>query len=77
MGGGSPPVNAFVAKFECGGSALTYSTYLGGGGSAEASAIAVDSAGNAYITGSAGVGFPTLSPCKLRPLPVQARLWLS
>ena len=69
LGGGSPSVDAFVAKLNAAGSALTYSTYLGGGGSAEASAIAVDSAGNAYITGSAGGGFPTVKPLQATPTP--------
>jgi hypothetical protein len=50
----------FVAKLNPGGTALMYSTYLGGsGGSAGTSAIALDSAGDAFITGGAGSGFPT------------------
>jgi uncharacterized protein (TIGR03437 family) len=61
-GAASPPVNAFVAKLNASGSALTYSTYLGGIGGAGASAVAVDSAGNAYITGAAGAGFPLVQP---------------
>jgi hypothetical protein len=52
--------NAFVTKFDAAGSALVYSTYLGGSFSDEASAIAVDSAGSAYVAGSAGsTDFPT------------------
>jgi hypothetical protein len=47
---------AFVTKIDPTGSALVYSTYLDGGGGI---AIAVDSMGAAYVTGSAGVGFPT------------------
>jgi len=43
--------DAFVAKFNASGSALMYSTYVGGTGYDEASAIAIDTAGNAYITG--------------------------
>jgi hypothetical protein len=43
--------NAYVAKLEARGSELAYSTYLGGSGNDGASAIAVDSAGSAYITG--------------------------
>jgi hypothetical protein len=49
--------DAFVAKLNPSGSALVYSTYLVG---ASGNGIAVDSAGNAYVTGDAGpVTFPT------------------
>ena len=41
--------DAFVTKLDATGSALVYSTYLGGGGSDEAYGIAVDAAGNAYV----------------------------
>ncbi len=55
--------DAFVAKLNPGGSALLYSTYLGGGTFDSGSGIAVDSAGNAYITGVTGsANFPTASP---------------
>jgi hypothetical protein len=50
---------AFVTKINPAGSALVYSTYLGGSGGASGFAIAVDSAGNAYLTGAASTGFPT------------------
>ncbi len=44
--------HSFVTKMATDGSALIYSTYLGGSGDADyASGIAVDSSGNAYITG--------------------------
>src|ERR1035437_5893341 len=46
--------DAFVAKFDPSASgtvSLIYSTYLGGSGSDSAAGIAVDSAGNAYVTG--------------------------
>ncbi|HSQ62827.1 MAG TPA: SBBP repeat-containing protein [Polyangiaceae bacterium] len=43
---------AFVTKLSATGSALTYSTYLGGSGDNEARGIAVDGSGNAYVTGS-------------------------
>src|ERR1041384_3155961 len=49
--------DAFVAKLNPSGSALVYSTYISG---ASGNGIAVDSAGNAYITGDAGpLTFPT------------------
>jgi hypothetical protein len=54
--------HAFVTKLNPSGSGLAYSTYLGGSGSDEAlfSGIAVDSGGNAYITGlTNSVNFPT------------------
>jgi hypothetical protein len=43
---------AFVKKLNAAGSALVYSTYLGGAAVASGSGIAVDSSGNAYVTGS-------------------------
>jgi hypothetical protein len=49
-----------VAKLNSSGSALAYSTYLGGTKDEEGRAIAVDAAGNAYVTGRTdGSGFPT------------------
>ncbi len=53
--------DAFVAKLNPAGSGLVYSTYLGGGGGASGSGIALDSSGNAYLTGYAGASFPTTS----------------
>jgi YD repeat-containing protein len=53
---------AFVAKLNAAGTALSYSTYLGGSGSDQANAIAVNSAGGAYVTGSTtSSNFPTTS----------------
>jgi hypothetical protein len=45
------PADAFVAELNPGGSNLVYSTYLGGGSSDAAYGVAVDSSGNAYLTG--------------------------
>jgi hypothetical protein len=55
--------DAFVSKINSTGTALLYSTYLGGSGRDEAYAIAIDSAGSAYVTGlTASTNFPTASP---------------
>jgi len=55
----NPPLHAFVTKMNPTGSSLLYSTYLGGSGTEEALGIAVDSVGNAYITGyTASADFP-------------------
>ncbi len=52
--------NAFVTKIDPSGQHFVYSTYLGGSLQDEAKAIAVDSAGRAYVTGDAGSSdFPT------------------
>ncbi|MBI3014117.1 MAG: SBBP repeat-containing protein [Candidatus Tectomicrobia bacterium] len=54
--------DAFVAKLNDAGSALVYSTYLGGSGGETGFGIAVDASGNAYVTGSTGSSnFPTTS----------------
>jgi hypothetical protein len=52
FGTGNP--NAIIAKLNPAGTALVYSTYLGGSTGDGANAIALDSTGNAYVTGSAG-----------------------
>ncbi len=60
-GGGT--YDTFVAKLNASGSALTYSTYLGGSGLDRGKEIAVDSAGAAYVTGLTGsADFPVQSP---------------
>ena len=46
--------DAFVAKLSSTGASLTYCTYLGGSQLDTAYAIAVDSAGNAYVAGYTG-----------------------
>jgi hypothetical protein len=55
--------DAFVTVLNPAGSALSFSTYLGGAGSEEGNGIAVDSSGNAYVTGdTASSAFPTANP---------------
>jgi hypothetical protein len=62
-GGGSSFGDAFVAKLNPAGSALVYSTYLGGSGDDQGNGIAVDSSGNAYVTGNtSSTNFPTAGP---------------
>jgi uncharacterized repeat protein (TIGR01451 family) len=52
--------DAYVTKLNSSGSALLYSTMLGGGGTDRGSGVVVDSAGNAYVAGySASPDFPT------------------
>src|SRR5207302_11240436 len=47
--------DAFVTKINAAGTALVYSTYLGGSGGGQiGSAIAVDAVGAAYVTGATG-----------------------
>jgi hypothetical protein len=59
-GGGD---NAFVTKFNAAGSALIFSTYLGGGNDDAANSIAVDGWGNAYIAGvTYSDDFPVADP---------------
>jgi len=52
--------DAFVTKLNPAGSALVYSSFLGGEFTDEGRGVALDSAGNAYVTGSTvSFGFPT------------------
>ena len=60
--------DAFVTKLNSTGTALIYSTLLGGTGFDVGTKIAIDSAGNAYITGSTDGGFP-VTPGAFQALP--------
>ena len=54
--------DAFMAKLNPAGSALSYATYLGGSSTDTGSGIAVDGSGNAYVTGDTySTDFPTTS----------------
>ncbi len=56
-------VDAFVTKLTPLGSALAYSTYLGGSNYDTAAAVAVDASGSAYVTGQTiSTNFPTVNP---------------
>jgi hypothetical protein len=58
--GSSGSANAFVTELNATGTALVYSSYLGGGGGDAATGIAVDSAHSAYVTGhTSSTNFPT------------------
>jgi hypothetical protein len=63
-GGGGVGNNGFLTKFNNTGSALLYSSYLGGGVSDDTPlGIAVDPFGDAYVTGNTGsADFPTRFP---------------
>jgi uncharacterized protein (TIGR02597 family) len=61
-GGISGVLDAFVTKLTPSGGAVVYSTYLGGSGEEQGFSIAVDSAGQAYVTGFTDSNdFPTTS----------------
>ncbi|MEO8049845.1 MAG: SBBP repeat-containing protein [Acidobacteriota bacterium] len=61
-GGG---VDVFVVKLNPSGSALLYATYIGGRGDDRAAAIAVNSSGEAYVTGATtSTNFPLASPVR-------------
>jgi Beta-propeller repeat len=57
---GGGPYDAFVTKLNATGTALVYSTYLGGNDSDYGMGIALDSSGNAYVAGETkSTNFPT------------------
>jgi hypothetical protein len=60
LAGGGGNQDAFITKLNATGSALVYSTYLGGLDNETLSRIVVDTSGNAYVTGgSRSLNFPT------------------
>jgi len=66
FGGG--PTDAFVTKLNASGTAILYSTYLGGSGRDGGFGIAVDADGYAYVTGhTSSPGFPGTAGSFLQP----------
>lgn len=66
--GGGTRQDGFVAKLSPAGSALVYSTYLGGSSGDYAHGIAVDSVGNAYVTGfTSSTNFPGAGSSSIQP----------
>src|SRR5262249_56476891 len=63
--GGS--ADAFVAKVKADGTTLVYADYIGGSGTDEGNGIAVDGAGNAYVTGSVTTSLPATFPVLVGP----------
>jgi hypothetical protein len=57
--------DVFVAKLNPSGSALIYSTYIGGTADDYGYGLVIDTNGNAYVAGqTASAGFPTMNPAK-------------
>ena len=63
LGGGTDNSDIFITKLNAAGTALVYSTYVGGSRDDIGDAIAIDSNGNAYVTGeTTSANFPTVAP---------------
>jgi hypothetical protein len=61
--GDAPCSDAFVAKLNPAGTALVYTTYIGGSSADQGNGIVIDPAGNAYIVGqTTSSNFPTVNP---------------
>jgi hypothetical protein len=60
--------DAFLAEIDPAGTAIVYSTFLGGSGSDSGFTIAIDASGNAYIAGlTTSATFPGVSGSSLQP----------
>jgi len=59
QGAGAGSGDVFVTHFDVGGTALLYSTYLGGASDDQALGLAVDGTEAAYVVGQTGGGFPS------------------
>jgi len=62
--GGVPPLesDAFITRLNSQGSALLFSTYFGGNQNDTAYGVALDPAGNTYVTGQWGSGWAEFTP---------------
>jgi hypothetical protein len=70
-------LEAFVTKLNATGTGLVYSTFLGGSGNDEGFGVAVDAAGNVFVSGNtSGIDFPT-TPGAFRPIPVGAEAFVA
>jgi len=59
--------DAFLVKLNPAGSAIIFSTYLGGSGIDSGDGLALDNSGAAYVTGStSSPDFPTVNPIQIR-----------
>ncbi|HEY6187057.1 MAG TPA: SBBP repeat-containing protein [Pyrinomonadaceae bacterium] len=71
-------LNAFVTKLNTNGSALIYSTYLGGSVKDQGNSIAVDAVGNVYVTGlTRSSDFPLVNPVSSVPAPGTDNVFIS
>src|SRR5579859_7705546 len=58
--------DGFISKISATGAALVYSSYIGGTGSDFVRAVALDSSGSAYLTGTTeSIDFPTVNPLQI------------
>lgn len=58
--------DAFVTQLNSTGDKIVYSSFLGGGAADSGNGIAVDSTGNAYVTGSTqSINFPVVGPMQV------------
>ncbi|MEP6962168.1 MAG: SBBP repeat-containing protein, partial [Acidobacteriota bacterium] len=58
-------VDSFIVKLSPDGSSLVYATYIGGSGDDRAAGIAVDSSGQAYVSGATGSSnFPLIAAAR-------------
>ncbi len=68
-GGGMFSGDGFVTKINPAGTAIVYSTFLGGSGGDDCYGIAVDSAGSVYVTGGTeSTSFPGVNGSSVQPV---------